>query len=658
VAARPSRQFVLGAALDVFRLPNCGRAQRRRGRNGAVEGWAAYAILIVVIPLLVAAPARAQFVCSTTPTVIDCTNAGAAARGFDFLGGLAPQIVTVTNFGSVAGPVRVRTQSDATLTNIGNTGGGLGAYAYVRSFAGNATLVNSGSIGGYAYAYSDNGNATITNSGSIGGVAFAISANGDATLVNSGSIGFYALAQTNGGVATMVNSGIVSQGVQLTAPGGSANLTNSGVIVGGPNPAIQFSGGPDTLTLQPGSFVVGAIDLVGAKDAVVVNAGNQNLTFNTLAGATVTGNAPYVVAGNRIASVDPTGFAGADRNLMAFSDAVSGMLDGQTGGGAAGSALRFNGPSYGPADAQGGFVGALAYAETPNDALVFKNPTTTTADGSTVWAKGFVGRRVQQEDGPVLRNLATFYGGAIGLDRQIQPDLKLGGFVGGGAVSTSIAFNAGSTASDLGFAGLYGRKDYGGVFVDFDVIGGSSANRTTRNVNNNLLPGGLETASASFVGWFASPEAALGARYDLGSGWTLTPIGRLRYLAAGFDGYTETGSTANLTVGDRLTQAFEERAEVGFANTQVSEFGRFQIGATVGLIGQERAGGVAIDAALLGQTLSFATPGRSSIGGAFVSSHFDWKTASGLTLFASAEYSAFADSSSDATGSVGVRIGF
>ena len=48
-------------------------------------------------------------------------------------------------------------------------------------------------------------------------------------------------------------------------------------------------------------------------------------------------------------------------------------------------------------------------------------------DGTTVWAKGFYGQRTQQGDGPLLRNVTRFYGGGIGVDRLLQPDLRLGG---------------------------------------------------------------------------------------------------------------------------------------------------------------------------------------------------------------------------------------
>ncbi len=150
----------------------------------------------------------------------------------------------------------------------------------------------------------------------------------------------------------------------------------------------------------------------------------------------------------------------------------------------------------------------------------------------------------------------------------------------------------------------------------------------------------------------------VGYRRDVMPGLTLTPAARLRYLAAGSDGYTETGSTANLTVGSRIAQALEERGEITLTNTNVSDLGRFQIGATLGVIGQQRVGDGNLNTILLGQALAFASPGKADIAGGFVSGQFDWKTRWGATMFAAVECSAYTDSSTIVTGRAGVRIGF
>jgi uncharacterized protein with beta-barrel porin domain len=568
--------------------------------------------------------------------------------------------VTVSNTGTISGVGGgiFSSSGNSTVTNSGTIWGSGQSIAAVLS-AGNIAVTNSGTItGGLSGVFAVH-NVSLVNSGTISG-GYAVYSQGAVNVTNSGNVTgqSYGIAATLGG--TVLNSGAISGNIAV-ASHGPMTLTNSGLIWGSGGTAILFAGSNDVLTIDPGSKIIGKITL-GTHDTVNVNAGNQNLTFSSLSTATIAGSVPYVVSGNRIASVNVSGFAGADRNLLAVIDAISSSLGGQTASGsqtvASGGALGFTGAGYVAASAEEVFANVLGYAKAPNDAVVFKNPSLAFDNGSMIWAKGFIGQRSQEASGPVLGNLTNFYGGMVGVDRAIAPDLKLGALAGGGNTSTAIGQNAGSSASDLGFGGIYGRKEFGPMFVDFDVIAGGSSNRSARNINNNLAPGGLETASASFGGWFVSPEAVVGYRRDVMPGLTLTPAVRLRYLAAGFDGYTETGSTANLTVGSRIAQAFEERGEITLTNTNVSDLGRFQIGATLGVIGQQRVGDGNLNTILLGQALAFASPGKADIAGGFVSGQFDWKTRWGATLFASVECSAYTDSSTIVTGHAGVRIGF
>jgi outer membrane autotransporter protein len=302
----------------------------------------------------------------------------------------------------------------------------------------------------------------------------------------------------------------------------------------------------------------------------------------------------------------------------------------------------------------------MGYAKSPDSTVVFKNPTATSPDGTTVWAKGFFGQHIQQAEGqfgPVLHNVTNFYGGALGADRLMRPDLRVGGFVGGGETRTTIDFNMGKVNSDIGFAGVYGRKEIGAAFVDFALLGGHTDNHTTRNINNNLL-NALEVATAGFGGWFVSPEVAAGYRYAFGPNLTVTPAGHLRYLAASYDGYSETGSTSNLTAGSRSVQNLEERVDVTLTRTWLWDTNRVQFGVTGGALGQQRVGGDNINAILLGQALAFATPGRSSVTGGYVSTSVDWKMRNGFAVFGGTEYTKYSDSSSTITGKAGVRYGW
>jgi outer membrane autotransporter protein len=191
------------------------------------------------------------------------------------------------------------------------------------------------------------------------------------------------------------------------------------------------------------------------------------------------------------------------------------------------------------------------------------------------------------------------------------------------------------------------------------VQGGHSQNSTIRNINNNLIAGGQETATASFGGWFISPELAFGERFALPDNWSLTPAARVRYVAAEFAGFTESGSTANLTVGDRMLQDIEERGDLTLTHTMTTaNWGQSSLSIHAGVLGLQRTGGDSVNAILLGEALAFATPGKSNVGGVYVGGGFEWCALQRVAVFATGEYTAMSDSSSTVTGKAGVRVGF
>ncbi|WP_445222007.1 autotransporter outer membrane beta-barrel domain-containing protein [Bradyrhizobium sp. Pa8] len=501
----------------------------------------------------------------------------------------------------------------------------------------------------------------------------------DASVIGS-NVGMFTLVSTvtnagtiSGGVAGIVvgnqtviyNSGVISgltgieSGPIAYAP--TAEITNSGTIVGTGGFAINMNR-TSALTLLPGSKIIGQI-VISNVAQLSVSAPNQNLTFvNSLGAMTVTIGAglPGVASGNTLVTVDPTIFGVMDRTLLAFTDAVTGLAGSRTSAAstAGGGALGFAAADSTTSSVDDAFAQVMGYAKAPTDAVWFKNPTVTASDGTTVWARGFTGHRVQQADGISLRNVTDFYGGAIGIDKRVAPDLLLGAYGGGGSTLTTIDPAMGDARSDIGFGGVYGRKDIGKTFIDFGLLGGATSNRSSRLINNNLAAGGLETATANFGGWFVNPELALGYRHAIAPGWTLTPTARVRYLAAGYDGYTESGSTANLTVGNRTLQNMEERGELNLTYTTQTEAVRFQLGGYGGVIGQQRVGDSDVNATLLGQALAFAAPGQASIAGGFVGTTLDWRFRSGVGLYGGIEYTALTDHSSTVTGRAGLRVGF
>lgn len=302
-------------------------------------------------------------------------------------------------------------------------------------------------------------------------------------------------------------------------------------------------------------------------------------------------------------------------------------------------------------------IPALAYAS--SDRVLLSNPSFTAADGTSIWAQGFGGQRIQQADAPTLRSVSHFYGGVLGIDKTVRPGLRVGGFIGGGAIKSTIDFNSGDTSSDIGFGGVYGRYAMGRAFVDFSLLGGYSSNDVKRTIADNLVPGGYEYAAGKYNGWFISPEVAYGFQQSLGYNLTLTPSARVRYLAAGFGGYQEAGSSTNLTVASRTSHNFEERGEFKLTHTtNATPTEQLQLSGTAGLVALQRVGDSNVNTVLLGQSLAFATPGKGSLVGFYAGAGFDWRNASGFSVFGAAEFTAMSDQSQTITGRGGVKVSF
>ncbi|WP_300264529.1 autotransporter outer membrane beta-barrel domain-containing protein [Bradyrhizobium sp.] len=461
-----------------------------------------------------------------------------------------------------------------------------------------------------------------------------------------------------GGSVVLSNGGAVVGGITLTGGNGGAGGA------GGSGNGGAGAGGSATLRAYAGSRIVGAITLNGATRNLDFFGGSYIYTLNSLAGVNVTAaGAPFVVSGNTVFVVDPTGFGANWRALTDFtrgvSDAVpvfSGSVPGSAG------PLAFAGAeaSSRVEDAFAAIPGlASPYAA---ETALFKAPTAAYADGTTVWARGFAGQRMQQQDGAQLRSANLFYGGMIGADFAARPDLRFGTFIGGGQVRTRIDASQGGTDSDLVFAGGYARYDVGQSFLHAAIQGGGSHNTTTRSINNNLLANGIETARAAFDGWYVSPEATVGHRFALGKladgAYTLTPSLRVRYLYGAYDGYTEAGTSAALTVGGQTVSAWEERGEAKLTRTVTfNPMNQLSTSIAGGVLGTQRAGGTTINAAMLGQAIPFATPGKLDVWGGFGTLGLEWR-ARNVTIFSAAEYLALSDNSNVISGRAGLRLGF
>ena len=277
------------------------------------------------------APARAQ--CVTAGANQTCTNSVFLTGGAFGIFDAATLTVTNTNSGTITGTNAGIAATTANVTNAGvisSTG-----VASVAVFATDTVnLTNSGTIAGTGVnstGVQALNTASITNSGSISGTLagiFAVPTGGGLTVFNSGNISGGVVGITAFSSATVVNSGIISGATGVTAGGaGPWSLTNAGIIVGTAGTAIDFGASAgDTMNFLTGSRVIGLI-IPGVGDTVNFGAGNWFYTFAGLPGTSInTNGAPFVVAGNQVAVLDPTSLAQTDRTLMTFTGGISALL--------------------------------------------------------------------------------------------------------------------------------------------------------------------------------------------------------------------------------------------------------------------------------------------------------------------------------------------
>jgi outer membrane autotransporter protein len=200
----------------------------------------------------------------------------------------------------------------------------------------------------------------------------------------------------------------------------------------------------------------------------------------------------------------------------------------------------------------------------------------------------------------------------------------------------------------------------GASFLQLAVQSGASWNSTSRTIFSNLAPN-IQTATAKYDGWYVSPDLTYGVRWALanyaGATWTMTPNLRVRYLYGAFDGYTETGSNANLTVAGRAVQDLEERGEIKLSAEALSQGMVTRASLYGGALGVQRLGDFSVNAILLGLPLPFATPGKSDVWGGFGGIEAELRVGT-LGLFGGVEYLALSDSSTVVSSKGGLRVSF
>ena len=357
-----------------------------------------------------------------------------------------------------------------------------------------------------------NDSLSVTASGSIsttGSSGLGISATGGAnTITNSGTIsttgddgdGIIATGGTN----TISNSGTIStsgySGYGIYATSGANTITNSGKIVSAQSYAIYFSGSGNTLNLNIPSFLGGGVYLGSGTTVNVVSGASNSVLWSatgTLTGSpSLSGPVPifFNASTKKIATFDPTGFAGASDVLADTTGNVSKLVHSRLDG-------------LGNSWWMSGFGSAAKY------------------DGTTA----------------TLERDYRHVGMALGYDTKVSPDLTLGALIGygrGNFTADSSYARSFDNESNGGFAGIYGQQRWQDMFVKVALSAGFLKHTDARFVNDNSASLGVSGSSASYTSRWVSPQATVGMNVDLGDGWTAIPAAHLRYAWQSVKGYS------------------------------------------------------------------------------------------------------------------------
>lgn len=578
--------------------------------------------------------------------------------------------LNLTNSGTMIGTdpnngTVVRANGAATVNNSGTIQGFNGVVS-----VGALTLVNSGKIVAVDTIVNANMGGTITNSGTMttNGTAHGIFTGGALTLNNSGTIstgGNSVDAQGAGGRLTVINSGTISDTTNAIVGTNAQNhtITNTGLISGGTR-AIWLGAGNDTLTLGRTSRTSGRMDLGAGTNTVNIETGGRSAIY-TFEGTGITYNNTGTgkliqLSPNQVASIGNDGGGDNQSSRLASETAgmVSGVIQGRLSGNAPGVVIQTQGGSpvlgfaeqapqrdFGPFSWDG-----QAVAKTP---AAVRGPV----DPMSIWASAFGGIRSQSGSGTTVGSDLSTFGGVVGVDRRFS-NVVLGAFIGGGSSQFKDRNNQ-TVNTGLVVGGIYGRYEQGRYFVDATLQGGHMSNRSKRETVNNLVPGGLEAARATYSGYYISPELVVGQKIQFANGINVTPIARIRYTGGSLAGYTETGSILAATVGRRAFHSLEERGEVEVTKTMpFSTSATVNLTGRLGLIAQHRLGGQSVNATVLGTGVSFTASGRATTIGALAGFGVDLRYGRGVNIFGTLEGTAMNDKSVTGVARGGVRVAF
>ncbi len=631
-----------------------GTADARGIRVGTIDGKFQNSGAITVLAQGTSAIARGietgavngSFDNSGTITVAVSGETTAAAAGI-LHRSFAPHTGSYTNSGNISVAVTAANGSSMTATGIASR---FIDGTYTNS--GNITVAAIGDRMNYAYAQGINTSrldGQLSNSGDIsvavknahGSSAYAegIFAGGimnTAALTNSGTVHVSVDTQNMATAAAIglgagfiegrvENSGAIivsAQGDQQVRAHGltTAGLASGGVLTHSGSILVSADGGADTEaygifvgSAQGTVNVTGDVSATSTGKSYAVFLGDGGGTLNVETTADIDGTirvSDHDVNLSHVGGRVVYRFQDDDTANGVFTTSVSSASQGwfvDNEGGAAPVYASFDATEIQPNTNQSFEIAGLSYnlarqldSAAPGNVSRDRVVLSTRGSGPIEGFRPYVLVSGSRSDGTASGSSTSLssnmWSVSVGATRDLGTGLRYGfgasyfendGTFGSSSFDTSGVFVSGVVAQNFGFADLSFGLGYGDLDTD------------------ESRPIGSDTSKADYSGDMITALIAAKREFTLKSGAILTPRASFLYGEQNLDGYTETGGSANATVGDRTVTFNETRIGGEYATYTLG--GR--LSASLEAVHRDADAPSAVDVTIFGNTLALASGG-------------------------------------------------
>ena len=277
------------------------------------------------------------------------------------------------------------------------------------------------------------------------------------------------------------------------------------------------------------------------------------------------------------------------------------------------------------------------------------------------WGTTFAGGSFYDGSGTTGDVRGKYAGFMVGAHAAMSENARLGVFGGVAKGKFEGQTNSHDIVSEASYLGAYAHLDQSDYWTKLVLVAGWSDQDSERNVANNLVVGGIETASADYSAFFVSPALTVGAHVaDTPSGLPVIGSFTAHYAGMFIDGYTETGVTNPVTVGDRDIHTLGTRFELSLPQEKASRSGgTIRTVHRIGVDYQYSPDAQTVDATVAGLPLNFEAQIENQRPGGFVGMSFGHVSADGMQVL-EADVQARVDTggSAELGGKVSLKLAF